>query len=160
MSRIWWILASKMGNLYLLNGYIDFYEIWLVWCGANPLMMPYLEGGHYWLDATNPNGHTFSLLHFQCTSHYSEYHGSDIGLCLHFCPKPVILWAQLPWALRCTGSKLHFPLQRIPWLRRWPVSSLLPQAHHPLEPTSMGSVVCGVRVTRGGLAPVHNCLQF
>ena len=44
-----------------------------------------------WFSTTNPNRHTFSLLHFQCTSHYSENHGSDVSLCPHFCPKPVIL---------------------------------------------------------------------
>ena len=46
-----------------------------------------------WLSTINPNRHTFSLLHFQCSSHYSEYHGSDVGLCLNFSPEPVILWA-------------------------------------------------------------------
>ena len=65
--------------------YTDFYEIWSYDVG--PILRPYLEGGHdwsmwAWLITTNPNRHTFSLLRFQCTSHYSEYHGSDIGLCL------------------------------------------------------------------------------
>ena len=59
------------------------------------------------LITTNPNWYTFSLLHFQCTSHFSEYHGSDVGLCPHFCPEPVILWGQLPWAPRCVGSELR-----------------------------------------------------
>ena len=42
-----------------------------------------------WLITTNPNWHAFSLLHFQCTSHYSKYHGSDAGPCPHFCSKPL-----------------------------------------------------------------------
>ena len=68
------------------------------------------EGGHdwsvwAWLSTTNPNQHTFSLLHFQCTSHYSEYNGLDIGLCPHFCPEPVILGGKLLWTLRCMGSE-------------------------------------------------------
>ena len=75
---------------------------------VGPILRPYLEGGHNWsiwacLITTNSNRHTFSLLHFQCTSHYSEYHGSDVGLCLHFCPEPVILLGQLPWALQCSS---------------------------------------------------------
>ena len=41
-----------------------------------------------WFSTTNPNRHTFSLLHFGCTSHYSEYHGSDVDLCPHFCLSP------------------------------------------------------------------------
>ena len=51
--------------------------------------------------------------------------------------------------LRTSGARnpivtaLHFPLQRIPQLRRWPVSLLLPRARHPLGPTSMGSAMCG-----------------
>ena len=68
------------------------------WYDVGPILRPYLEGGHYWsmwacLSTTNPNRHTFSLLHFHCTSHYSEHHGSDIGLCPYFCPEPVILGA-------------------------------------------------------------------
>ena len=35
---------------------------------------------------------------------------------------------------------MHFPLQRRPRLRRWPVSSLLPQARHPL-----GKLPCALR---------------
>ena len=78
-----------MGSFYLFNGYTDFYQIWSYDVG--PIPRPYLEGGHYWsmwawLITTNPNLHTFSLLHFQCTSHYSKYLGSDVGLCLHFAP--------------------------------------------------------------------------
>ena len=48
---------------------------------------------------------------------------------------------------------VHFPLQRIPWLRHWPVSSLLPRARHPLGTTSVGSAVRGIRVTRGVWPP-------
>ena len=115
--------AKNIGSLYLLNDYTDFYEIWSYDVG--PILRPYLEGGHdwsmsAWLITTNPNRHTFSLLHFRYT----------------------------------------FPLQQIPRPRRWPVSSLLPLARHPLGPTSVGYAVRGVRVARGGLAPVHNCLQF
>ena len=73
------------------------------WYDVGPILMPYLEGHDWsmwaWLSTTNPNWHTFSLLHFQCNSH-----GSDVGLCPHFCPEPIIFWAQLPWALRCMGS--------------------------------------------------------
>ena len=75
---------------------------------VRPIMRPCIEGGHHWsmwlwLSTTNPNLHTFSLFHYQCASHYSEYHSIDIGMCPHFCPEPIILWGQLPWALRCAG---------------------------------------------------------
>ena len=64
--------------------------VWYGWYDVGPVLRPYLEVGHYWsmwvwLSTTNPNQHTFSLLHFWCISHYSEYHGSDFGLCPHFC---------------------------------------------------------------------------
>ena len=66
------------------------------WYDVGPILRPYLEGGHYWsmwawLSTTNLNRHTFSLLQFQCTSYYSVYHGSHVGLCPHFCPEPIIL---------------------------------------------------------------------
>ena len=37
-----------------------------------------------WLSTTIPNRHTLSLLHFQRTSRYSEYHGSDVSCVLTF----------------------------------------------------------------------------
>ena len=96
-----------MGTLYLLNSYTDFYEIWSYDVG--PILRPYIEGGHdwsmwVWLITTNPNRHTFSLLHFQCTSHYGEYHSSDVGLCPHFCPEPVILCGVVRGGPSCAGG--------------------------------------------------------
>ena len=53
---------------------------------------------------------------------------------------------------------VHFPLQWIPWLRRQPVSSLLPRAI--ILRGKLLWALRGVQVAWWGLVPVHNCLQF
>ena len=63
------------------------------WYDVGPILRPYLEGGHdwsmwAWLITTNPNRHTFSLLHFQCTSHYGESAAQTLACVLIFAPSP------------------------------------------------------------------------
>ena len=105
-----------MWRLYLLNGYTDFYQIWSVWCRANPEAICWR-----WLWLVN------------------------VGM-------PFYNKSKLPH-IQPFAPPVHFPLQRIPRLRRWLVSSLLPRARHPLGPTSVGSAVRGVWVARGAWPP-------
>ena len=61
--------------------------------GVGPILKPYLVGGHYWsmwawLSTTNPNRHTFSLLHFHCSSHYTNTTAQTLACVFTFAPSP------------------------------------------------------------------------